>query len=111
MAIKPSPITPGQAQLRPARKPLLRPARHKDVFIPPDQLCPAPPKTAQFEVRPLPDPLFVSMREAGRRLGVGLSTVWKLIQAGELPSTQILRRRLIPVAELEKFAARLQRGV
>lgn len=51
------------------------------------------------------------MREAGRRLGVGLSTIWKLIQTGELPSTQILRRRLIPVAELEKFAARLQQGV
>jgi excisionase family DNA binding protein len=102
MAIKPSPITPGQAQLRHAR--------HQAVFIPPDRLCPATPHAAQSEVRSLPDPLFVSMREAGRRLGVGLSTIWKLIQAGELPSTQILRRRLVSVTDLEKFAARLQQS-
>jgi len=103
MKTKPSPATHHRAQLCSAH--------HKALFIPPGQLCPAPPQTARLEVRPLPDPLFVSMREAGRRLGVGLSTIWKLIQAGELPSTQILRRRLIPVAELEKFAARLQQGV
>jgi excisionase family DNA binding protein len=39
---------------------------------------------------------LISVEEAGRVLGVSRSTVWRLIQRGELPSVRRGGRRLVP---------------
>ncbi|MGQ0733931.1 MAG: helix-turn-helix domain-containing protein [Acidobacteriota bacterium] len=39
---------------------------------------------------------LISVDEAGRALGVSRSTVWRLIQRGELPSVRRGGRRLVP---------------
>ena len=52
------------------------------------------------------DVLNVSITDAQRRLGVCARTVANLIHSKELMSRRIGRRRVIPVAELEKFSRR-----
>lgn len=44
---------------------------------------------------------MVSVEEAGRSLGVSRSTVWRLIQGGELPSVRRHGRRLVPARAIE----------
>jgi excisionase family DNA binding protein len=53
------------------------------------------------------DPIVLAVGpvEAGRRLGVGRSTIYELILTGELASFTIGRRRLIPAAALERLVA------
>jgi excisionase family DNA binding protein len=41
---------------------------------------------------------MVSVEQAGRALGVSRSTIWRLIQRGELPSVRRNGRRLVPVS-------------
>jgi len=43
-----------------------------------------------------------SIEEAGRALGVSRSTVWRLIQRGELPSIRRGGRRLVPADAARK---------
>jgi excisionase family DNA binding protein len=43
---------------------------------------------------------FVDVSEAGRSLGVSISTVWRMIRRGELPSIQKKGRRLVPTDSL-----------
>lgn len=50
-------------------------------------------------------PLLVSVDAAGKMLGLGRSTVWAMLARNELPSKTIGRRRLIPVAALDRLAA------
>ena len=47
---------------------------------------------------------LVTVEEAGRALGVSRSTVWRLIQRGELPSAP-RGRRLVPASALRKRVA------
>ncbi len=49
---------------------------------------------------------LVTVEEAGRRLGVSRSTVWRLIQRGELPSVRRGGRRLVQVAALRQRVKR-----
>jgi excisionase family DNA binding protein len=49
---------------------------------------------------------MVSVEEAGRALGVSRSTVWRLIQRGDLPSVRRGGRRLVPSAALHTRARR-----
>ena len=42
----------------------------------------------------------MTVQEAGRVLGVSRSTVWRLIQRGELPSVRRRGRRLVPAAAI-----------
>ncbi len=51
--------------------------------------------------------LLVSVPEAGRRLSVGRSTALELVASGRLGSVKVGARRLVPVAELERFVAEL----
>jgi len=44
---------------------------------------------------------MISVEEAGRALGVSRSTVWRLIQRGELPSVRRRGRRLVPASAIE----------
>lgn len=49
--------------------------------------------------------LLVDVREAAHRLALGTTTVKRLIASGRLPSCLIEGRRLVGVADLERFAA------
>jgi excisionase family DNA binding protein len=49
---------------------------------------------------------FVTVDDAGHVLGVSRSTVWRLIQSGDLPSVRRAGRRLIPVTALRGRARR-----
>jgi excisionase family DNA binding protein len=48
---------------------------------------------------------LVSVEEAGRALGVSRSTVWRLIQRGELTTVRQGGRRLVRVTALRRQAA------
>jgi excisionase family DNA binding protein len=43
---------------------------------------------------------LVTVEEAGEALGVSRSTVWRLIQRGDLPSIRRAGRRLVPATAL-----------
>jgi excisionase family DNA binding protein len=47
---------------------------------------------------------MVSVEEAGRTLGVSRSTVWRLIQRGDLPSVRRGGRRLVPARAIQARA-------
>lgn len=49
---------------------------------------------------------MVTVEEAGRTLGVSRSTVWRLIQRGDLPSVRRGGRRLVPASALHTRARR-----
>ncbi len=51
----------------------------------------------------MPTHLLVAIPEACERLQLGRSTVYRLMDSGELPSVSIGRRRLIPAAALEAY--------
>jgi len=55
---------------------------------------------------------FVDVSEAGRNLGVSISTVWRMIRRGDLASISMKGRRLIPRDALAPAAcARQQEDV
>jgi excisionase family DNA binding protein len=54
------------------------------------------------------DELLVTVREAGRRLGVGRSTTYQLLWQGAFPSVRIGSSRRIAVKDLEAFIERLK---
>lgn len=49
---------------------------------------------------------LLTVEEAGRALGVSRSTVWRLIQRGELRSVRHGGRRLVPAIALRRRAVR-----
>jgi excisionase family DNA binding protein len=49
--------------------------------------------------------LVVPVREAARLLRVSASTVYRMVERGELPAVKIGRRRLIPSAALEDLCS------
>jgi excisionase family DNA binding protein len=48
-------------------------------------------------------PLLVRVNEAARLLGLGRSTIYQLVESGELPSVRIGTARRIPLAALEQW--------
>jgi len=52
-------------------------------------------------------PLFVKPKRAAQLLGLSLGGVYNLLNDGSLPSIKIRGSRMIPVAGLEAFIARL----
>ena len=54
-------------------------------------------------IRDMAQPL-VTVEEAGLALGVSRSTIWRLIQRGELPTVRRGGRRLVQAAALRKRA-------
>ena len=54
--------------------------------------------------------LLYPVEAAARRIGVGRTTLYGLINDGSLPSVQIGRRRLVAEADLLDFVARLRSG-
>ena len=53
---------------------------------------------------------MVTVEEAGRALGVSRSTVWRLIQRGELPSVRRGGRRLVPSRAIHTRVRRRRTG-
>ena len=51
---------------------------------------------------------LITVEAAGRVLGVSRSTVWRLIQRGDLPSIRRGGRRLIPATAIQTRARRRQ---
>jgi excisionase family DNA binding protein len=58
------------------------------------------------EVTPPPEPTtMVSIAEAAELLSVSRTSLYALMDSGELDSRHIGRRRLVPRAELDRFTA------
>lgn len=53
------------------------------------------------------EPIFISVLDAARRLGIGQTSCWGLVKERKLPVIRLGRRTLVPVAALEAFAASL----
>ena len=49
---------------------------------------------------------MITVEEVGRALGVSRSTVWRLIQRGDLPSVRRGGRRLVPARAIRSRARR-----
>ena len=52
-------------------------------------------------------PIFTSVPEAGRSLGIGMTKTNELIASGVLRSAKIGARRLVVIESIEALAARL----
>lgn len=52
----------------------------------------------------------VSVVQAGQALGVSVSTVWRMIRRGDLPSVRHRGRRLVPERSLSSRIARPRRA-
>lgn len=63
----------------------------------------APDGPPELDAPSDPTVLAVSMNEGCRRLGVGLTTGYRLVRDGELPTIRVYSRRLIRVSDLEAF--------
>ena len=50
------------------------------------------------------EPLLVGRRQAAEALGISVRKLSYLIAEGEVATRRVGRRRLVPVAELRKFA-------
>ena len=50
------------------------------------------------------EPLFVSISEAAKALSLGRTSVYELINAGELDTRKMGRRRLVTVASIKRLA-------
>jgi len=53
---------------------------------------------------------LLSARDAAEWLGIGRTSLYKLISLGEIPTVKILDRRLVAVVDLEAYVARLRAG-
>lgn len=50
------------------------------------------------------EPLLVSITDAAKSLGLGRTSVYEMIRAGELDTRKMGRRRLITVASIKRLA-------
>lgn len=57
-----------------------------------------------------PTPLLLTVVEAARLLGVGRSTAYELLAAGQLESVHIGRSRRVPVVAVENYVESLRSG-
>lgn len=69
-----------------------------------DQLAQAVAEKLGYS-KPSKLPSLVSIREASERLGIGRTTIYRLISMGDLQPTRIGRRTLIPVVQIERVLA------
>lgn len=57
-----------------------------------------------------PDPISVTVRTACRLMGLGHTTVWKLISEGRLRTIRIGKRRLVLFDSIEQLIASSSAG-
>jgi excisionase family DNA binding protein len=58
---------------------------------------------------PVNERLNVSVKEATQIIGIGRSRLYQIINAGELRTIRIGKRRLVPVDAIRDFVARAER--
>jgi excisionase family DNA binding protein len=81
--------------------------RHRCTgFTSPDRSPAAPAGFARAE-REVVRPLLLTVREAAALMGVGRTTLYKLMATGELRSVQVGSSRRIPSAAVYEFVDRL----
>ncbi len=61
------------------------------------------------ETAPAAEDRLLNIEQAQVKLGVGRSTIFELMQTGQLKSVKVLRRRLIPESCCNQFIAELPR--
>jgi excisionase family DNA binding protein len=54
------------------------------------------------------DQLLLRVEQAAKRLNIGRSLAYRLIQSGRLPSVRVSGARRVLVSDLEQFAASLK---
>jgi excisionase family DNA binding protein len=64
------------------------------------QMSPTDERQGSFPDR---EPELLRVSEAAKILGVGITTMWALMQHGELPSVRIGRSRRIPTRALRQW--------
>lgn len=57
-----------------------------------------------MESRSKTEPLFVGILDAGDMLGVGRSSIYRLIHDGKLKAIKLGTRRLVPTASIRELA-------
>ncbi len=62
---------------------------------------------AVTEVTAAPERLMYPVLEAAGRLGLGRTTLYELIAAGELETVVVGRRRLVPASSMQAYVDRL----
>jgi len=55
---------------------------------------------------PMSERIAFSPQDTARMLGVGLTTIWKMLASGQLVSLSVGRRRLIPADSIHALMAR-----
>jgi excisionase family DNA binding protein len=65
-----------------------------------------PPQPGPSKLEPAVEPLLVRVEEAARILSLSRSTIYEMMDAGELPSVRRGSARRIPVAALREWVAR-----
>lgn len=64
---------------------------------------------AQSRATPEQVPLVLDFPAAAKRLGVGLTKLKEIVRSGELLTTEIGSRQMVPVSELERIATPTER--
>ena len=57
------------------------------------------------------EPVTVSVEDAAMLLGIGRTVAYRLVNAGDLRSVKIGRRRLVVRSSIEEFVARLEESL
>ncbi|WP_273303517.1 helix-turn-helix domain-containing protein [Sphingomonas ursincola] len=52
------------------------------------------------------DPLLISVQEAARMLAVGRTSIYELINSGELETKKLGRRRLVTIDSIRRVAGK-----
>jgi len=87
------------------RRPRSRPSRPLPAPPPVADLVPAPPVLEHDTAGPV---LLLSVEEAGKALGVSRSTVYELINSGDLEVVHVRRSVRVPVDAIHDFVDRLR---
>jgi excisionase family DNA binding protein len=59
------------------------------------------------ETRQMPERVLLTVEEVAERLGIGRTTVFRLVKTGEIESVQIGKLRRIHIEAVNAYAARL----
>lgn len=65
--------------------------------------------SAEHEVPPEKE-VFISVKEACRRLSVSRTTFYRWVRKGYIKTARVDHRRLVGVLALRQFAARVEKG-
>lgn len=85
---------------------LVRPSASGDARVCKEQVL-EPKMALDFDVGCLPDGAMCTVDQVANHFQISARSVFRLIERGHLKSLKVLRRRLIPKNELERFVSEL----